>query len=154
MKLATERLESHLKNTLAPVYLIAGDEPLQREESADAIRAAARERGYTDREVLFAERGFDWSQLNIAGANLSLFASKRILEVRLPTGKPGDDGAQALIAYANDPAPDMLLLVISAKLDRGGGRWAAALEQSGVLVSIWPIDIKNLPGWIGRRMQK
>jgi len=154
MKLATERLESHLKNTLAPMYLIAGDEPLQRDESADAIRAAARERGYTDREVLFAERGFDWSQLNIAGANLSLFASKRILEVRLPTGKPGDDGAQALIAYANNPAPDMLLLVISAKLDRGGGRWAAALEQSGVLVSIWPIDIKNLPGWIGRRMQK
>ncbi|HVA55860.1 MAG TPA: DNA polymerase III subunit delta [Gammaproteobacteria bacterium] len=154
MKLALENLESRLKNTLAPVYLVAGDEPLQREEAADAIRAAARARGHADREVLFAERGFDWNQLNSAGANLSLFASKRILEVRLPTGKPGDDGAQALIAYAKDPAPDMLLLVISAKLDRGGGRWAVALEQAGALVSIWPIDIKNLPGWIGRRMQK
>lgn len=136
------------------MYLVAGDEPLQREEAADAIRIAAREHGYTDREVLFAERGFDWNQLNAAGANLSLFASKRILEVRLPTGKPGDDGAEALIAYAKDPAPDMLLLVISAKLDRGGGHWAEALEQGGVRVSIWPMEVKNLPGWIGRRMQK
>ncbi|MGA9854106.1 MAG: DNA polymerase III subunit delta [Gammaproteobacteria bacterium] len=153
MKLATERLEAHLKNTLARVYLVAGDEPLQREEAADAIRIAAREHGYTDREVLFAERGFDWYQINTASANLSLFASKRILEVRLPTGKPGDDGAQALIMYAKNPAPDVLLLVISAKLERGGGRWAEALEQSGVLVSIWPVDIKNLPGWIRRRMQ-
>lgn len=153
MKLTTERLESHLKNTLARVYLVAGDEPLQREEAADAIRAGARASGYVDREVLFAERGFDWNQLTTAGANLSLFASRRILEVRLPTGNPGDDGAQALIAYANDPAPDMLLLVISAKLDRGGGRWAEALEQKGVLVSVWPVDAKSLPGWIGRRMR-
>ncbi len=153
LKLTIDRLESHLKNTLASVYLVAGDEPLQREEAADAIRAAARARGYADREVLFAERGFDWNQLNTAGANLSLFASRRILEVRLPSGKPGDDGAQALIAYAKDPAPDMLLLVISAKLERGGGRWAEALEQRGVLLSIWPVDIKNLPGWIGQRLK-
>jgi DNA polymerase III subunit delta len=154
MKLAFERLEAHLKNSLAPVYLLAGDEPLQREEAADAIRAAARERGHTDREVFFAERGFDWNQLMTAGASLSLFASKRILEVRLPSGKPGDEGAQALSAYAKHPATDVVLLVISAKLERGGGRWAEALEQAGVLVHIWPVEAKNLPGWIGRRMQK
>jgi len=153
LKLAADRLEAHLKSTLAPVYLLAGDEPLQREEAADAIRAAARGRGHADREVFFAERGFDWNQLSTAGANLSLFASRRLLEVRLPTGKPGDDGAEALSAYAKNPAPDVVLLVISAKLDRGGGRWAEALERAGVLLSIWPVEAKNLPAWIGRRMQ-
>lgn len=135
------------------MYLLAGDEPLQREEAADAIRAAARVRGYTDREVFFAERGFDWNQLVTTSASLSLFATKRILEVRLPTGKPGEAGAEALAAYAKHPAPDMVLLVISAKLERGGLRWAQALEQAGVLVSIWPVETKDLPVWIGRRMQ-
>jgi DNA polymerase III subunit delta len=154
LKLTPERLENHLKSPLAPIYLVAGDEPLQREEAADAIRSAARARGYTDREVMFAERGFDWNQLMNAGANLSLFASRRILEIRLPTGKPGDEGAQALTAYAKKPAEDMVLIVISAKLERGGGRWAEALEQTGILVSTWPVEAKNLPGWVARRMQK
>lgn len=153
MKLAPDRLESHLKQTLAPAYLIAGDEPLQREEAADAVRAAARAQGFTDREVFVAERGFDWQQLTSAGANLSLFASKRILEVRLPTGKPGDDGAEVLAAFAQHPAPDTVLLVISAKLERGGGRWAEALEQSGVLVQVWPVDAQSLPTWIERRLR-
>lgn len=153
MKLPGDRLESQLRVTLAPVYLIAGDEPLQREEAADAIRAAARARGYTDREVFFGERGFDWNQLVHAAASLSLFASKRILELRLPTGKPGDDGAQALSAYAEAPAPDTVLLVISAKLERGGGRWAEALERAGVLVQVWPVEARALPAWIERRMR-
>ena len=153
MKLNGERLQAHLKGGLAPVYLIAGDEPLQREEAADAIRTAARAQGYTDREVLFAERGFDWNQLTRAAASLSLFASKRILELRLPTGKPGDEGAAALSAYAQAPAPDTLLLVISAKLDRGGGRWAEALERAGVLLQVWPVEARELPAWIERRMR-
>ncbi|MGH8320629.1 MAG: DNA polymerase III subunit delta [Gammaproteobacteria bacterium] len=153
MKLTSDKLDSHLKAALAPVYLIAGDEPLQREEAADAIRAAARARDHTDREVFFAERGFDWNLLATAGASLSLFASKRILEVRLPTGKPGDDGATALSTYAQNPAPDTLLLIISAKLERGGGRWAEALEKAGVLITVWPVEAKNLAGWLGRRMQ-
>ena len=153
MKLTFDKLDSHLRATLAPVYLIAGDEPLQREEAADAIRAAARARGYTDREVIFVERGFDWNQLARAAANLSLFASKRILELRLPTGKPGDDGAKALSAYAEAPTPDTVLLVISAKLDRGGGRWGAALEHAGVLLQVWPVEARELPAWIERRMR-
>jgi DNA polymerase-3 subunit delta len=153
LKLTGERLQAHLKGELAPVYLIAGDEPLQREEAADAIRTAARTRGYTDREVLFAERGFDWNQLTRAAASLSLFASKRILELRLPTGKPGDDGAEVLSAYARAPAPDTLLLVITAKLERGGGRWAEALERAGVLLQVWPVEARELPAWIERRMR-
>jgi DNA polymerase III subunit delta len=153
LKLTADRLAAHLESALAPIYLVAGDEPLQREEAADAIRAAARARAYSDREVLFAERGFDWNQLSNAGANLSLFASKRLLEVRLPSGKPGDEGAEALATYAKDPAPDLVLLVISAKLERGGGRWAEALEKAGVLVNVWPVEARNLPDWIGRRMK-
>lgn len=153
MKLTSERLEAHLKSTLAPVYLIAGDEPLQREEAADAVRAAARARGYADREVFFAERGFDWNQLLNAGASLSLFAAKRLLEVRLSGGKPGDDGADALMAYASHPAADAVLLVLGGKLERGGGRWAESLERAGVMLPIWPVETRNLPGWIGRRMQ-
>lgn len=153
MKLAADKLSVHLRGTLAPVYLIAGDEPLQREEAADAVIAAAKSQGYTDREVLFAERAFDWKQLAGASANLSLFASKRILELRLPTGKPGEDGAEALSAYARAPAPDTILLVISAKLERGGGRWAEALERAGALVQIWPVEMHQLPAWIERRMR-
>ncbi|MGH8403733.1 MAG: DNA polymerase III subunit delta, partial [Gammaproteobacteria bacterium] len=145
MKLASDKLNAHLRAALAPVYLIAGDEPLQREEAADAVRAAARARGYTEREIFFAERGFDWNQLGRAAANLSLFASRRILELRLPTGKPGDDGAQALSAYAQAPAPDTVLMVISARLERGGGQWGAALERAGVLLQVWPVEAQALP---------
>ena len=84
MKLGPDRLSQQLKSPLPAVILIAGDEPLQREESADAIRAAARAQGYTDREVFVAERSFDWDAMLTAGASLSLFASRRILELRLP----------------------------------------------------------------------
>ncbi len=153
MKLASDKLNAHLRAALAPVYLIAGDEPLQREEAADAVRAAARARGYTEREIFFAERGFDWNQLGRAAANLSLFASRRILELRLPTGKPGDDGAQALSAYAQAPAPDTVLMVISARLERGGGQWGAALERAGVLLQVWPVEAQALPEWIEGRMR-
>ena len=153
MKLALDRLHSQLRDKLAPVYLIAGDEPLQREEAADAVRAAARTRGYTDREVFFAERSFDWKRLTLAAASLSLFASKRILDLRLPTGKPGVEGGEALSAYAQAPAPDTVLLVISPKLERGGGRWAEALEHAGVVVQSWPLEARELPAWIERRMR-
>lgn len=153
MKITFDRLASQLRAQLAPVYLIAGDEPLQREEAADAIRAAARAQGYADREVFFAERGFDWNQLQRAAASLSLFASRRILEVRLATGKPGDEGAEVLSAYAQAPAADTVLLVISARLDRGGGRWAETLEHAGVLVQVWPVEARELPAWIERRMR-
>lgn len=152
MKLSAERLDAQLRERLAPIYLIAGDEPLQREEAADAVRRSARERGYADREVFFGERGFDWRQLEDASASLSLFASKRVLDLRLPSGKPGD-GADVLIAYAQKPVPDTLLLVVSAKLERSGGRWAEALEKAGVLVAVWPVEARQLPAWLANRMR-
>ena len=153
MKLTPDRLPGQLQGALAPVYLIAGDEPLQREEAADAVRAAARAAGHTEREVHVAERGFNWNRLRSAAASLSLFAAKRLLEVRLPDGKPGDDGAEALMTYAGAPAPDTVLLVVSGKLERGGGRWAEALERAGVMVQIWPLEARQLPAWLERRLR-
>ena len=153
MKLTPERLPAQLKAGLAPIYLIAGDEPLQRDEAADAVRSAARAQGYTEREVFEVERGFDWNLLRAAGASLSLFASRRILDVRLLGSGPGTDGAQALQAYAAEPAPDTLLLVTCGKLERGGGAWGSALEQAGVMVQVWPVDARQLPAWLERRMR-
>lgn len=153
MKLPAERLTGQLKGALAPVYLVAGDEPLQREECADRIRAAARAQGHSEREVFMAERSFDWQSLLSAGASLSLFASKRILEIRLPTGKPGTAGGDALVAYAKDPAPDTLLLVISDGRVEGNPSWVSALEKAGVYVQVWPVAPNEVPGWVRERLK-
>jgi DNA polymerase-3 subunit delta len=153
LKLAPERLAGQLKANLAAIYLISGEEPLQREEAADAVRAAARAQGYTEREVFEAERGFDWNLLSNASANLSLFASRRVLDVRLGNTKPADEGAEALKAFAADPAPDTILLVTCGKLERGGGAWVTALEQAGVMIQVWPMDARQLPTWLERRLR-
>lgn len=155
MQLKPEQLTHHLKQGLAPIYLIYGDEPLLVQEAADAVRASARAQGYSEREVFTVESGFDWQHLVEASNNLSLFAERRILEVRMPTAKPGDAGAKALRAYAERPAEDTLLLVVSGKLDaqQRKSKWVQALESAGVAVPIWPVDNQALPAWIQRRLQ-
>ena len=153
MKLTPDRLAGQLKGALAPVYLVAGDEPLQREEGADRIRVAAREQGYSDREVFVVERGFDWQALLSASASLSLFASKRILELRLPTGKPGTKGAEALVAYAADPAADTLLLVICDERPEGNASWVSALDKAGVYLQVWPVEPREIPAWVTQRLK-
>jgi DNA polymerase-3 subunit delta len=153
VKLGADRLAAQLKNPLPAVILIAGDEPLQREESADAIRKAARAQGYTDREVFMAERGFDWDAMLTAGASLSLFASRRILELRIPSAKPGTKGAEILSAYAKDPAPDTLLLVIAEDKLEGNPVWAQALEKAGLMVQLWPVAPAEVPAWVRQRLK-
>lgn len=153
MKLTPDRLSGQLKGALAPIYLVAGDEPLQREEGADQIRAGARAQGYADREVFVAERGFDWQSLLLAGASLSLFASKRILEIRLPTGKPGTKGAEALMAYAAEPAADTLLLVICDERPEASASWVSALDKTGVYLQVWPVEPKDVPSWVTQRLK-
>lgn len=154
MRLKPEQLPGHLQRTLAPVYLVSGDEPLQVDESCAAIRAAAHAQGYTEREVLTAGKDFDWNTLWQVAHSLSLFATRRLIELRLPTGKPGDAGSGALVEYTSRLASDTLLLVITAKLDAQTqkGKWFSALEQAGVVIQIWPVEVKALPGWIGRRL--
>lgn len=155
MKSSSDRLCAELERALLPVYLITGDEPLLAAEAADSVRRAAREQGYTEREIHVAERGFDWDGL-LAGANaLSLFAEKRIIELRLPTGKPGEKGGRALVAIAENPPADTILLVIAPKLDKRtlGAKWAKALDKAGCVVQVWPVDVARLPGWIAARMR-
>ena len=141
---------------LPPVFVVASDEPLLALEAQDAIRAVARKQGYSEREVLQADGRFDWSRLTEAAGGLSLFADRRIVEIRLPGGKPGVSGAAALEAHAALAGEGLLTIVALPKLDRRGkeARWVSALERAGVLVEIDSIDRARLPQWIGERLAR
>lgn len=154
-RLRPEQLDAQLRQALAPVYFIHGDEPLLVGECADAVRRAARERGYADRQVFSVEAGFDWDSLLAASGNLSLFSEQRILELRLPTGKPGDRGARALRAYTQALPEATLLLITAGKLEPAARRskWVQALESAGVSIPVWPVEVAQLPAWIDRRMR-
>jgi DNA polymerase-3 subunit delta len=154
-QLRADQLARQLAGGLSPVYFIHGDEPLLVGECADAVRSAARQQGFSDRQVFSADSGFDWNRLAAASDSLSLFSERRILELRLPTGKPGRDGAKALCAYAGRLPDDTVLLVISAKLEAAARRskWVQALDRAGVSVPVWPVETADLPAWIDRRMR-
>ncbi|HEX7062384.1 MAG TPA: DNA polymerase III subunit delta [Woeseiaceae bacterium] len=156
MKIAAKALPASLKNTLLPCYLVTGDEPLLVQEAQDAVRAAARERGFGAREVHVAEGGFDWQALAAAAGSLSLFAERRLLELRLPTGKPGRDGSAAIVDLVARLDDDLLLLVAAPKLERGGqgARWVEAIAERGAIVTVYPVERAALPGWIAARMRR
>ncbi|HZW59717.1 MAG TPA: DNA polymerase III subunit delta [Woeseiaceae bacterium] len=155
MKIPPNQLSARLEKSLLPCYLVSGDEPLLVQEALDAIRAAARAAGYGSRERFVAATGFDWQELTAAGGNLSLFAEKRILDLSLPTGKPGKQGAAAIIDTVAQAGDDLLLLVAAPKLDRNNAaaKWVKALDASGAVVQVWPVARRELPAWIGARMR-
>ena len=155
MKVRPDQLERHLQKEMAALYFISGDEPLQVMESADRIRAEARKQDYSGREVMDVDTQFDWNLLLDAGNSLSLFAEKRILELRLPTGKPGKTGSQVLQEYAQRPAEDAILIISSGKLDGSAKntKWFKTLDQQGVVIQCWPMSAEQLPGWINQRLQ-
>lgn len=154
MLLRAEKLASHLQQGLRALYVVSGDEPLLALEAADAIRACAKAQGYSEREILSAETGFNWAQLRASGASLSLFASRRILEIRIPNAKPNAEGVAALQAYAADLPPDTLTLVILPKLDKRvkSSDWFLALSEAGVVIEVFAVGLEALPEWIGRRL--
>ena len=156
MQLRAEQLDAHLAKTLAPVYAIHGDEPLLALESADAIRAAARKKGCEEREVFTAERGFDWSELAQAGASQSLFGGRKIVELRIPSGKPGVPGAAAIQAYCEHLAKENVTLVTVPRLrkDERNSRWFLALAGAGIVVDVYPVERARLPEWIGARLAR
>lgn len=156
MRLKPEELDKHLAEGLAPVYLVSGDEPLLAQEAADAIRTEARARGFTERELFHADAGFDWQTLLNEASALSLFADRKILEVRLDSGKPGADGGRALEEYCANPPEDNLLLMIAPKLDAGTQRskWVKALETAGVMIQVWPVNAARMPQWIAGRLRQ
>ncbi len=155
MKVRPDQLDRHLKKQLAEIYFICGDEPLQVMESADCIRAEARKRGYTEREVMDVDAQFDWNQLLDSANSLSLFAEKRILELRLPSGKPGKVGSKILQEYVQHPADDAILIISSGKLEGSSKntKWFKTLDQQGVIIQCWPVNTDQLPGWINQRLQ-
>jgi DNA polymerase-3 subunit delta len=156
MKLNAGQLARQLKEGLAPVYAISGDEPLLAGEAADQVRAACRREGSEERLVFHVDRAFDWGQLHDTSHSLSLFAQKRLVELRIAGGKPGDEGAKAILAWLESPPPDPTLLISLPKLDGSTQRtkWAKGLTDhaNSRLVQIWPVDAQQLPGWMRERL--
>ena len=158
MQLAPAQLSEHLKRGLKSLYTLHGDEPLLVQEFADALRAAARQQGYTERSVhTVSGAHFDWSEVLASGGSLSLFADKQMVEIRIPSGKPGKDGSVALQQLAARAQGDdaTLTLVVLPRLDGATtkGAWFGALESFGVTVKFDPIDRRTLPQWIAQRLQ-
>ena len=158
MQIAPAQLSQHLERGLKALYTLHGDEPLLTQEAADAIRAVARTQGYTERTshtVMGAH--FDWSEVLAAGGSLSLFADRQIVEVRIPSGKPGKDGSAALqqLASQSQGAESTLTLVLLPRLDKATktGAWFSALESFGVTVQVEPVERGALPPWIAQRLQ-
>ena len=156
MNLRFEQLETHLSESLKPLYLVSGDEPLLVQETCDLIREAARQSGFSERETHHVDPLYNWDELWAASSAMSLFAERKIIELRLTSGKPGDQGSKALQAYCENPADSNLLLVITPKLDKSSqnSKWYKALDALGAHVAVWPVDHQQLPQWIARRMRK
>ena len=154
MKVPFRQLQSHLDRSLAKVYLVAGDEPLLVDEALEHVRAAAMRAGFTSRELHTADRSFRWVDLVAGADNLSLFATRKIVEIRLATPKPGDVGSSTIAELCEREDPDTLVIVaVSEKLDSAAARssWVKAIEQHGAVVEIWPIERSELPRWIQQR---
>jgi DNA polymerase-3 subunit delta len=156
MSIKPEQLPAQLARSLAPAYLIAGTEPLLVQECRDQVIHAAQARGFVERTVHEVTARFDWNRLMEDSAAPSLFSSRKVLDIRLPTGKPGNDGSAALVALAGAADPDVLVLVSAG--DWSGAmrklKWVTALAAAGVMVEIWPIKPAQLPDWIRQRMSR
>ena len=156
MKLSSEDLPRHLAKGLAPLYVIHGEALLLSIEAADAIRIAARKEGFEEREVFTVEQGFKWAELRNSAQSLSLFASRKLVELRIPTGKPGVEGAQAIQEYCGQLNADTVTVVTLPKLDKTGqnSKWFIALAEQGVMIAAEEIALNALPDWIAGRLQR
>jgi len=156
MRLAQSQLESHLKQGLQAVYVLAGDEPLAQRECLDAIRSAARTQGFDERTSLTVERNFNWQQIQNFGQSISLFSSRRLLELSIPSGKPGVEGGKALQALAAKALPDTTVVIILPALEREAknSAWFTALEAQAQTITLNEVDAANLPKWIANRLSQ
>jgi DNA polymerase-3 subunit delta len=156
VQLKADQLEQHLARELKPLYVVHGDEPLLALEAADAIRAKARASGYSQREVYVAERGFDWNELAHSAAGMSLFGDRKLIELRIPNGKPGTEGAAAIERHCARLPDDAVTVISLPRLDRAGqsSSWFAALAQAGVVVNVFPVDRAHLASWIAGRLAR
>lgn len=154
MKIRAENLAQDLARDLKPCYIISGEEALLASEAADLIRQAARKNGFGERQLFHAD-SVDWDEFIAESQAMSLFADKRIIELRIPGSKPGDKGSKALVEFCQSFPEDILLLVITGKLDRSQQRskWVTTLENTGGHIQVWPVDQRQMPGWLNQRLR-
>lgn len=156
MRLKPEQLSTALQKGLAPVYFLSGDEPLQLGELADVIRKTARLAGYNSREIFSVDTGFSWNQLALSADSMSIFSDKKIIELRIPSGTVGTDGAKALTAYCERIPQDTLLLITTGKLASATlkSRWVESLDKVGVVIQVWALEGQELLNWLQQRLQQ
>ena len=155
MQVRSDQLSAQLQKGLRPIYTVWGDEPLLAQEAGDAIRAAARAGGCTERQVhTVAGAHFDWSGLLGSALAMSLFSERQLIEIRIPSGKPGKEGSEALQRYCEALSDDVVTLVQLPRLDRTqqASAWFTALDRAGVTVRVDPVERKALPQWIAQRL--
>lgn len=156
MQLRAEALAAHLAKGLARIYTVHGDEPLLAQEAADQIRAAAKAQGFGERQIFtVAGAYFDWAPVLAAAQAMSLFAERQFIEIRIPGGKPGKDGSEALQRYAEAAPDDVLTLVTLPRLDKTqlNSAWFTALDGHGVSVRVEPVERRLLPAWLAQRLK-
>lgn len=155
MKVYPDKLASHLSKSVSPIYIVSGDEPLLVQEIADQIRAGLKSKGYLERQLFHVDGSFDWQDVLFSANSMSLFSEQKILELRMTSAKPGDKGSKALQAYIDEPPEDTTMLLILPRINKPtqNTKWFKAVEAKGLFVQVWPIEKKDLPRWIGQRMQ-
>lgn len=156
MKVYPEKLVAQLSKHTAPVYIVSGDEPLLVQESCDLIRENLKTRGFRERELFHVEGSFKWEEVLFSANSMSLFAEQKLLELRIPNGKPGTQGAKTLLAFIENPPQDTVMLMVLPRLDANSQRskWFKALESAGMFIQVWPIEVAQLPAWINQRFGK
>jgi len=156
MWLRVDQLATALAKNLSPVYFVSGDEPLQVGEAADAVRLAAKNAGYESREVFTVDNSFSWADFLQASDSISIFSDKKVIDLRIPNGKPGMEGSKALVSFCERLPEDILLLITAGKLEKSSkkSKWVTALEKQGVAIQVWPLEGKGLVQWLQQRIQR
>jgi DNA polymerase-3 subunit delta len=156
MKVYPEKLAGSLKKGTAPLYIVSGDEPLLVQEACDLIRAELKEKGFEERDLYHVETGFDWDEVFYSVNSMSLFAEKKLIEIRMPTAKPGDKGGKALTALVEQLGSDTVLLLVLPRVDAGTQKtkWFKSIESAGAFVQVWPIESQALPRWLEERFRR
>ncbi|VAW99399.1 DNA polymerase III delta subunit [hydrothermal vent metagenome] len=155
MKINFNNLEHHLFSNLQPIYIVSGDEPFQVQQAIQMIRDKALKLDYSNRELLFVEKGFSWHNFSMSNDSMSLFAEKKIIELRMPNGKPGKEGGKILQEYCDTLSTDTLLLIVTNKLEKATTqtKWYKSISSAGAAVTIWPIEGNELRSWVSSRLK-
>jgi DNA polymerase-3 subunit delta len=156
MNLNQQQLHNHLQQSLKPIYIVSGDEPLLLQETCDSIRATSKQQGFIEREIHHIHARFSWDDILHSLNSMSLFADKKLLEIRFETSKIGDDGSKGLQSVVDNMNPDIVILITMPKIDKATqkGKWFKAIDAIGIHIQLWPVERNNLPRWIQGRLQQ